>query len=471
MRERELGRSYITRAEVSGIAQVRSGAGPRSPPGAPGFQTLHIVAEVCTMCPIGPKLRNSCHIEKSFPAAILVSPAYVYPGQLSTSRGCRPFGGQHLAGNYNLNGLEIAANYAYKLTWGIFDPVGSCVTRDPIVREALMPHHRFQLCPVEPTSSLIRDRIIFNCAGLSGREANCSVLADVVRSGYFRDRLHWGFVNTAGRQRRSFDDVVEATRSQSCRTYVVDILIAGLFSGRCPGRGFFQWSIFWSQVLSEVDILVAGPFRAFNWLLLRALSVYSTEQASAHLATLYHTPPFHTNIRGRRKLKESTRAMNPVLEPLPHDKQSPHSWSVEGVGRYDIVRPPFQKPSVDSVHHRAPLLIGADGSCAKCANFLDVFPLGAGRCVETVLDRALPTINIAATEPPSHRYGRLLIARSSEPMRAIEVNMEQLRNGRVGETGDSRENPPTDVTIPTCEPGSPWWVASDLTARPPWPPG
>ncbi|KAJ8866701.1 hypothetical protein PR048_032562 [Dryococelus australis] len=51
-------------------------------------------------------------------------------------------------------------------------------------------------------------------------------------------------------------------------------------------------------------------------------------------------------------------------------------------------------------------------------------------------------------------------------------------NGR-GETGDTRENPPTNgivrhdsqlqnlVTWPVIEPGSPWWKASVLTAQPP----
>ncbi|KAJ8881982.1 hypothetical protein PR048_018470 [Dryococelus australis] len=94
-----------------------------------------------------------------------------------------------------------------------------------------------------------------------------------------------------------------------------------------------------------------------------------------------------------------------------------------------------------------------------------------------------------------------------------EVSMEQSRNARAGETehlrekphhparsphakirvsnplclgrgetGDSRENPPTSgivrhnshmrkygVTRPGIEPGSPWWEASRLTAQPPWP--
>ncbi|KAJ8891927.1 hypothetical protein PR048_004486 [Dryococelus australis] len=61
-----------------------------------------------------------------------------------------------------------------------------------------------------------------------------------------------------------------------------------------------------------------------------------------------------------------------------------------------------------------------------------------------------------------------------KPMRVIEASMKQRRNERAGETGDPRENPPTNCTIPTCEnpvtrpgsvPGSPWWEA-----QPPRPP-
>ncbi|KAJ8875149.1 hypothetical protein PR048_023042 [Dryococelus australis] len=43
--------------------------------------------------------------------------------------------------------------------------------------------------------------------------------------------------------------------------------------------------------------------------------------------------------------------------------------------------------------------------------------------------------------------GRLLTARSSEPMRVIEVNMEQRRNEEAGETGDRREDPPTNGIV------------------------
>ncbi|KAJ8882993.1 hypothetical protein PR048_014832, partial [Dryococelus australis] len=58
-------------------------------------------------------------------------------------------------------------------------------------------------------------------------------------------------------------------------------------------------------------------------------------------------------------------------------------------------------------------------------------------------------------------------------MRMIEVNMEQRRNEGEGETGDTGENPPTNVIVlhdshmpkfgvtrPEIEPGSPWWEAS-----------
>ncbi|KAJ8872457.1 hypothetical protein PR048_026061, partial [Dryococelus australis] len=64
-------------------------------------------------------------------------------------------------------------------------------------------------------------------------------------------------------------------------------------------------------------------------------------------------------------------------------------------------------------------------------------------------------------------------------MRVIEANMEQQRNERAGETGDSRENPPINgilrhdshmrksgVTRPEIEPVSPLREASRLTAQP-----
>ncbi|KAJ8892246.1 hypothetical protein PR048_004826 [Dryococelus australis] len=54
---------------------------------------------------------------------------------------------------------------------------------------------------------------------------------------------------------------------------------------------------------------------------------------------------------------------------------------------------------------------------------------------------------------PFARSGRLLTSRSSEPMRVIEVSMEQLRNERVGETGDPRENPATSgINSGLCSP-------------------
>ncbi|KAJ8866800.1 hypothetical protein PR048_032661, partial [Dryococelus australis] len=65
------------------------------------------------------------------------------------------------------------------------------------------------------------------------------------------------------------------------------------------------------------------------------------------------------------------------------------------------------------------------------------------------------------------RFRRLLTSRSSEPMRVTVVGMEQRRNEGAGETGDPRENPPTNgivrhdshmrksgVTRPCIEPGS-----------------
>ncbi|KAJ8876874.1 hypothetical protein PR048_021322 [Dryococelus australis] len=71
---------------------------------------------------------------------------------------------------------------------------------------------------------------------------------------------------------------------------------------------------------------------------------------------------------------------------------------------------------------------------------------------------------------------RLLAARFSEPMRALEVRVEQRRNGGIPEK--TRRPTASSGTIPTCEgpvtlpgiePGSPWWEASELSARPPRP--
>ncbi|KAJ8887416.1 hypothetical protein PR048_013631 [Dryococelus australis] len=65
------------------------------------------------------------------------------------------------------------------------------------------------------------------------------------------------------------------------------------------------------------------------------------------------------------------------------------------------------------------------------------------------------------------RFGRLLTSRSCEPMRMIEVYMEQEE-----ETGNPRENPPTNGIIRQDshmrKSESPWWEASGLTAQPPW---
>ncbi|KAJ8878483.1 hypothetical protein PR048_019061 [Dryococelus australis] len=67
-----------------------------------------------------------------------------------------------------------------------------------------------------------------------------------------------------------------------------------------------------------------------------------------------------------------------------------------------------------------------------------------------------------------------------DSQRVIEVSMEQRRNERAGETGDPRENLPTNDIVPhdahlresgmsrpEIQPGLPWWEASRLTAQPP----
>ncbi|KAJ8872518.1 hypothetical protein PR048_026124 [Dryococelus australis] len=80
--------------------------------------------------------------------------------------------------------------------------------------------------------------------------------------------------------------------------------------------------------------------------------------------------------------------------------------------------------------------------------------------------------------PTLNRFGRLLTARSCEPMRVIEVRMKQRWNEwALGGGGDPREKPASSGTIPACENpgvtrpgielGSPWWEASRLTIHPP----
>ncbi|KAJ8868581.1 hypothetical protein PR048_030119 [Dryococelus australis] len=71
------------------------------------------------------------------------------------------------------------------------------------------------------------------------------------------------------------------------------------------------------------------------------------------------------------------------------------------------------------------------------------------------------------------RFGRFLAARSWEPTKVIEVNVERRQNERAGGNGRfPRKRPaqfPLAVTRPGIEPGSPWWEASGLTAQPPLP--
>ncbi|KAJ8871395.1 hypothetical protein PR048_027712 [Dryococelus australis] len=54
---------------------------------------------------------------------------------------------------------------------------------------------------------------------------------------------------------------------------------------------------------------------------------------------------------------------------------------------------------------------------------------------------------------PVKKFGRLLTARSREPMRVVEVSLEQRRNERAGETGDpekTRRPATSSGTIPAC---------------------
>ncbi|KAJ8890848.1 hypothetical protein PR048_010357 [Dryococelus australis] len=71
-------------------------------------------------------------------------------------------------------------------------------------------------------------------------------------------------------------------------------------------------------------------------------------------------------------------------------------------------------------------------------------------------------------------YGFLQTAKFSCPYPFEEFTKkttdETVESERAGETGDSRENPPTNGIVPGIKPGSPWWEASRLTDQPPWPP-
>ncbi|KAJ8898281.1 hypothetical protein PR048_003641 [Dryococelus australis] len=66
---------------------------------------------------------------------------------------------------------------------------------------------------------------------------------------------------------------------------------------------------------------------------------------------------------------------------------------------------------------------------------------------------------------PEARFSQ---TRAYKPMRVIEMSKEQRRNERAGKREIPEKNPLTNVTRLGIEPGSPWWQASRLTARPPW---
>ncbi|KAJ8884210.1 hypothetical protein PR048_016067 [Dryococelus australis] len=100
-------------------------------------------------------------------------------------------------------------------------------------------------------------------------------------------------------------------------------------------------------------------------------------------------------------------------------------------------------------------------------------PAGSDPEFVGIVSRTMPLVGGISHPPPVarsgvERFGRLLTWRSLEPMRVIEMNMEQCRNEGVGETGDPRGNPPTNgivrhdshmrksgVTWPRTERGSP----------------
>ncbi|KAJ8885902.1 hypothetical protein PR048_012108 [Dryococelus australis] len=59
------------------------------------------------------------------------------------------------------------------------------------------------------------------------------------------------------------------------------------------------------------------------------------------------------------------------------------------------------------------------------------------------------TANVQTSEVRLYegRFGRLLTSGSRDPLRVIEVSMEQVWNEKAQETGDPRENPPANVTV------------------------
>ncbi|KAJ8871392.1 hypothetical protein PR048_027709 [Dryococelus australis] len=91
------------------------------------------------------------------------------------------------------------------------------------------------------------------------------------------------------------------------------------------------------------------------------------------------------------------------------------------------------------------------------------------RCIPLLLHPHLSSHQSSLNSGVKHRG-------LGEPVRVIEVGVEQRRNATAEETGDPRENPPT---IPTCEnPGAippvielkpGWWDVSSLTTEPPRP--
>ncbi|KAJ8867908.1 hypothetical protein PR048_031716 [Dryococelus australis] len=70
------------------------------------------------------------------------------------------------------------------------------------------------------------------------------------------------------------------------------------------------------------------------------------------------------------------------------------------------------------------------------------------------------------------RFGRLLTARSLEPMRVTDGQGKQEIPEKIRRPAASFGTIPTcknPVTRPGIEPGSPWWETSVPSAQPPWP--
>ncbi|KAJ8869521.1 hypothetical protein PR048_028512 [Dryococelus australis] len=109
-------------------------------------------------------------------------------------------------------------------------------------------------------------------------------------------------------------------------------------------------------------------------------------------------------------------------------------------------------PAGSPQHFRMWQLCPDDAAGRRVFSGISGFPLP---CIAALLHTHLGSLSLAfktlilRTSPNLFTHTALLTARSSEPMRVIEVSMGQRRNGwgGEGETGDRREGPPTSGIV------------------------